>query len=134
MFTYNGKQYAKALLNWNGHDPILFELPKGEKMIYEFAMPEILKIEFHNKVATVIYWDDDTVTRVVARNGDKFSPMMGLCQAIAKKYAGNYTTLEDILKYYAFYYINQQRVPNYDEPKKTRKKSTKKAVKKTAKK
>lgn len=52
--------------------------------------PSVKKIEFHNQMVTVVYWDDNTVTRVKIGKNDVFSEEYGLAMAVAKKMYGSY--------------------------------------------
>ena len=53
-------------------------------------MPKVKKIEFHNRMVTVVYWDDNTVTRVRVGKNDVFNEEYGLAMAVAKKMYGSY--------------------------------------------
>jgi len=61
-------------------------------MEFEFGKrtPTVTRVEFHNDIATVVYWSDDTVTRVKVGKGEVFNPEVGLAMAIAKKMCGSY--------------------------------------------
>ena len=53
-------------------------------------MPKIKDVKFFDELVTVVYWSDNTVTRVKIGKGDSFSEEFGLSMAIAKKYRGSY--------------------------------------------
>ncbi len=55
-----------------------------------YRIPKIKRVEFHNKMVTVVYWEDNTVTRVKIGKGDTFNEEYGLAMAVAKKVYGSY--------------------------------------------
>lgn len=57
-------------------------VPKG--------IPKVKKVEFHNEMATVVYWDDGDITRVKVGEKDTFNPEYGYAMCIAKKVMGSY--------------------------------------------
>jgi hypothetical protein len=65
---------------------------KNNEWSYVFTkkFPSVKKIEFHNQMVTVVYWDDNTVTRVKIGKNDVFSEEYGLAMAVAKKMYGSY--------------------------------------------
>lgn len=63
---------------------IVFNPPLTKKF------PSVKRIEFHNKMVTVVYWDDNTVTRVKIGKNDVFNEEYGLAMAVAKKMYGSY--------------------------------------------
>jgi hypothetical protein len=52
--------------------------------------PKVKRVEFHNKKATVVYFDDGTVERCVVGEKDIFSPEYGYAMCLAKKFMGSY--------------------------------------------
>jgi len=69
------KQYIKSV--WTANYEVVF-------------MPKIKDVKFFDELVTVVYWSDNTVTRVKIGKNDIFSEENGLAMAIAKKYRGSY--------------------------------------------
>lgn len=53
-------------------------------------LPKVKRVEFHNRMVTVVYWEDNTVTRVKTGKNDVFNEEYGLAMAVAKKMYGSY--------------------------------------------
>lgn len=70
----------------------------NNKTFEKVNMPKINRVVFNNPY-TIIYWSDDTNTRVKTVNGDKFNKEIGLKTAITRKYItmlGSNTVQKDI--------------------------------------
>ena len=62
--------------------------------------PEIEKVIYNNP-ATIVIWDDGSKTVVRCQDGDTFDKRIGLAMAICKKFFGNKSKYNEVLKKWA---------------------------------
>lgn len=76
-----------------------FSMGKAEVQIMgaENMSKRIKKVIF-NKPATIVYWDDGTKTVVKCQKGDKWDKEKGLMACICKKFYGNKSKFNDVIK------------------------------------
>lgn len=84
VYNYN-KQYDYDLFN-----SIINSLKKQKSLAPEKVI--------YNDPATIIFWNDGTKTVVKAHDGDQYDPVVGFLLAVMKRFYGNKSDYNDILR------------------------------------
>lgn len=85
VYGYNDKQYDNDLFS---------AIMEGLKKQKSLAPEKVI----YNNPATIIFWNDGTKTVVKAHDGDQYDPVVGFLLAVMKRFYGNKSAYNDILR------------------------------------
>ena len=85
VYGYNDKQYNNDLFS---------AIIEGLKKQKSLAPEKVI----YNDPATIIFWNDGTKTVVKAHDGDQYDPVVGFLLAVMKRFYGNKSAYNDILR------------------------------------